>query len=448
MLSDASHRMVSRTAPNALVQHGRVHRAVYTDPDIFELEQKRIFERAWIYVGHESELPKPGDYILGQLGTQEIILVRQADGTLAGLENRCLHRGAQLAVLKKGTVRQFSCAYHAWAFGLDGALLAVPLPEGYCAESSCSQGGKSLQRIRKVESYRGFIFASNSEVSPALKDFLGGLASALDNMVDRSPSGMLVHAGGKLHMEYLGNWKLFMENAVDLVHPMFVHGTAVLAARQHSDWAQAAGTTGQTTQMLLANGLRLAEWDGVEINAHDGGHVFMGGFYRDGVIGPQPQDPVFNEYLAALEGWHGATRAREIISVDRFNNLIWPTLSVNTRFQTVRVVQPLAVDRTIITSYCFRLEGAPSEMFDLSLRFLNTASSPASLVASDDLEIFERCQQGLSQGLSDWIDISRGLSQDRQSGPRHWQGTGTSELPIRHQLAAWQHWMTLPAEAG
>lgn len=154
--------MVSSLQTNALVQHGRVHRAVYTDPDIFELEQKRVFERAWIYVGHESELPKPGDYILGQLGTQEIILVRQADGTLTGLENRCLHRGAQLAVEKKGNVRQFICAYHAWAFGLDGALLAVPLPEGYSADSGCAKSGQSLQRIRKVESYRGFIFASNA----------------------------------------------------------------------------------------------------------------------------------------------------------------------------------------------------------------------------------------------------------------------------------------------
>lgn len=440
--------MVSRLQTNALFQHGRVHRAVYTDPDVFELEQKRLFERAWIYVGHESELPKLGDYILSQLGTQEIVLVRQADGTLAGLENRCLHRGTQLAVEKKGNVRQFSCAYHAWAFGLDGALLAVPLPEGYSAGSGCTQSGQSLQRIRKVESYRGFIFASNSDVSPTLKDFLGGLASALDNMVDRSPSGVLVHDGGKLHMEYRGNWKLFMENAVDLVHPMFVHSAAVMAARHHSGWANEPGITGQTTQMLLANGLRLAEWDDVEIHAHDGGHVFMGGFYRDGVIAPQPQDPLFNAYWQALEARHGTTRAREVLSVDRFNNLIWPTLSVNTRFQTVRVVQPLAVDRTIITSYCFRLEGAPSEMFDLSLRFLNTASSPASLVASDDLEIFERCQQGLSRGLSDWVDISRGQSQDRQAGPKHWHGTGTSELPIRHQLAAWQHWMSLPAEAA
>jgi ABC-type multidrug transport system fused ATPase/permease subunit len=80
----------------------------------------------------------------------------------------------------------------------------------------------------------------------------------------------------------------------------------------------------------------------------------------------------------------------------------------------------------------------------LSLRFLNTASSPGSLVASDDLEIFERCQQGLSQGLNDWIDTSRGLGGDQAQSPSHWRGPGTSELPIRHQLQAWLHWMQNP----
>jgi hypothetical protein len=90
------------------------------------------------------------------------------------------------------------------------------------------------------------------------------------------------------------------------------------------------------------------------------------------------------------------------------------------------------------------MEGAPPEMHALSLRFLNTASSPGSLVASDDLEIFERCQQGLSQGLNDWIDTSRGLGGDQSISPSHWQAAGTSELPIRHQLQAWLQWMRTP----
>jgi hypothetical protein len=427
----------------AWVQPHRVHRGVYTDPAVFALEQQRIFQRAWVYIGHESEVPEPGDHILAHMGTQEIVLVRQANGGLAAFENRCSHRGARLVVQPKDQARQFTCAYHAWSFHLDGRLQAMPLAQGYDPEPAQDQ--RDLTRIRQVQSYRGFVFAMHSDGGPTLAQFLGGLASALDNMVDRSPSGRLVHSGGKLRMLYHGNWKLFMENAVDLVHPLFVHGGAVMVARQHPEWAALEGVTGQTTQMLLANGMKLSEWDGVDLHAHDGGHVYMGGFYRHGVIAPQRQDPVFNAYQAALMQCHGPEKAQAVLAMDRFNNLIWPNLSVNARFQTVRMVQPLAVDKTMISSYCFAMEGAPAEMHELSLRFLNTASSPGSLVASDDLEIFERCQQGLSEGLNDWIDTARGLGSDQAQSATHWRANGTSELPIRHQLQAWLHWMRAPA---
>lgn len=423
----------------ALVQPSRVHRAVYTDAGVFALEQERIFRRAWVFVGHESELPLPGDYILAHMGTQEIILVRQGDGGLAAFENRCSHRGARLLVQPKGHAQRFTCPYHAWSFRTDGGLQSMPLPRGYGDESAFL--GRGLTKIGQVQSYRGFIFARDSDWGPELSDFLGGLASALDNMVDRSPSGRLVQRGGKLQMLYRGNWKMFMENAVDLVHPMFVHGGAVSVARKHPELVEQEGITGQTAQMLLANGLLLDEWESVALHAHDSGHVYMGGFYRDGVIAPQRQDPVFLAYLAALEQSHGPDKAREVLAMDRFNNLIWPSLSVNARFQAVRMVQPLAVDQTLITSYCLAMEGAPAEMHELSLRFLNTASSPGSLVASDDLEIFERCQRGLSEGLNDWLDTGRGLVDDRTMGPTYRRAQGTSELPIRHQLQAWQHWM-------
>lgn len=440
-MSSAKAQIQESAVPDvqALFKPGQVHRTVYTDAGVFALEQERLFRQAWIYVGHESELPSPGDFILSHLGTQEIIVVRQDDGALTAVENRCSHRGARLVVQPKGQVRRFTCAYHAWSFSTDGCLQSLPLPQGYGPNPDLASRG--LRRIRQVQSYRGFIFAKDSASGPDLPEFLGGLASALDNMVDRSPSGKLVLRGGKLQMRYQGNWKLFMENAVDLVHPLFVHGGAVLVARQHPELATHDGITGQTAQMLLANGLQLGEWDGVAMHAHDGGHIYMGGFYRDGVIAPERQDPAFKAYMAALEQRHGVEKTREVLAVDRFNNLIWPNLSVNSRFQTVRMVQPLAVDQTLITSYCFAMEGAPPDMHELSLRFLNTASSPGSLVASDDLEIFERCQRGLSEGLSDWIDIDRGLGQEQRLGPTHQSAQGTSELPIRHQLQAWQRWM-------
>ncbi|MEO7404673.1 MAG: SRPBCC family protein, partial [Burkholderiales bacterium] len=199
--------------------------------------------------------------------------------------------------------------------------------------------------------------------------------------------------------------------------------------------------TAQTAQMLLSNGLTAAEFDRLPLVAYGSGHHYMGGFYRDGVIALDRADPVFDRYRALLIAAHGEKKTAEILAVDRFNNLIWPNISVNSRFAVLRHVQPIAVDRTIITSQCFRLDGAPPEMLDLTLQFLNTASSASSMVASDDLEIFERCQRGLNDATHEWIDLRRGVLAETRRSDGAIQSSGANELPIRHQFAAWQEHM-------
>ena len=419
-----------------LVRDGAVHRAAYIDPAVFALEQERIFRRAWLYVGHESEVPRPGDYVLRHLGPDEMILARQEDGGLALLHNRCAHRGARVVTQPAGNARHLRCAYHAWTYRMDGSLVGVPLPEGYAGSPRMG-----LARAARVESYRGFVFGSHASAGPGLAEFLGGLASAFDNMVDRAPAGTVSRFGGTLRLEYRGNWKMFMENAVDLVHPGFVHRSSVEAAGAHPEALAADGLTQQGAQMFLANGMRASEWDAVPLRAFPGGHVHMGGFYRRGVIAPEREDAVYRRYREALVARHGEEKAAAVLAVDRFNNLVWPNVSVNSRFAAMRVVQPLAADRTVVEVLCFRLDGAPQEMHELTLQFVNLAASPASLVASDDLEIFERCQRGLQDAASDWIDIRRGALGDRRQPDGSALGSGTSELAIRHQFATWQRYM-------
>jgi phenylpropionate dioxygenase-like ring-hydroxylating dioxygenase large terminal subunit len=422
---------------SGLIEEGRVHRRVYTDPAVFALEEERIFRRVWLYVAHESEVPNPGDYVLARVGPQEAILVRREDGGLSLLHNRCAHRGARIVTAESGNTRQLRCPYHAWSYRLDGSLIGVPLPEGY----SSPQSLPGLAAVPRVESYRGFVFASHAASGPGLADFLGGLTSAFDNLLDRAPAGTVTRFGGALRFEYRGNWKMFMENAVDLVHPNFVHRSSVEATRAQPQASGAGELTQQGVQMFLANGMKAAQWNEVPLRAFPNGHVYMGGFYREGVIAPEREDAVFERYREALVKRHGPEKAAAVLGVDRFNNLIWPTVSLNARFGAMRVVRPLAVDRTVVEVLCFRLDGAPREMHELTLQFVNLAASPASLVASDDLEIFERCQRGLAGGAHDWIDMRRGVLADRRAADGSIVAPGTSELPVRHQLAAWQAWM-------
>ena len=99
---------------------GRVHRDVYTDPDVFELEMERIFGQAWLFVGHTSQVPQPGDYITTELGRQPVIMVRHRDGDVHVLLNRCTHRGAKVVNDRKGNAPRLTCCYHGWSFDTDG----------------------------------------------------------------------------------------------------------------------------------------------------------------------------------------------------------------------------------------------------------------------------------------------------------------------------------------
>ena len=416
-----------------------MHRAAYTDPTLFEREQERIFRRAWLYVGHESEVAKPGDHIRTRLGPDEVILARREDGGLSLLHNRCAHRGARVVSEPSGQARQLRCPYHAWSYRLDGSLIGVPLADGYSPDRRLP----GLDAVPRVESYRGFIFASHAASGASLFDFLGGLRSAFDNLVDRAPAGTLTRFGGSLRLEYRGNWKMFLENAVDLVHPGFVHKSSVDAARAHPEALTADAVTQQAAQMFLANGMRATQWDDVPLHAFPGGHIYMGGFYKQGIIAAEREDAVFARYRKALVERHGEEKAAAVLSVDRFNNLIWPNISVNARFGVMRIVRPLAVDHTVVDVVCFQLDGAPPEMHELTLQFVNLAASPASLVASDDLEIFERCQRGLATPGNEWIDMSRGVLVDQRQADGATVSRGTSDLPMRHQFETWKSWMGL-----
>ena len=125
-------------------------------------------------------------------------------------------------------------------------------------------------------------------------------------------------------------------------------------------------------------------------------------------------------YRAALTERLGPERVARVLGMNRFNNIIYPNLVINAQYQQMRVTIPVSVDRTIVRIHCFRLKGAPDEMFHRAVRFLTTLGSPASMIFSDDVEMLERCQQGLASDVGPWIDFSRGIDmRPTRTGRQH-----------------------------
>ena len=122
MTIDFSAEKVFDLPPADLVREDRVAGRMYTDPEIFELEMTKIFEKTWVWVAHESELPKAGSFKSTHVGRQPVIVSCDRKGNIHTLLNRCRHRGASVCEKRSGTTNGFTCPYHAWSYGLDGTL--------------------------------------------------------------------------------------------------------------------------------------------------------------------------------------------------------------------------------------------------------------------------------------------------------------------------------------
>jgi phenylpropionate dioxygenase-like ring-hydroxylating dioxygenase large terminal subunit len=426
-----------------LVQPARVHRRLYSDPAIFDLELERIFGRAWIYVGHESQIKREGDYFCTQLATKPIIVVRGAGGEIYALHNQCAHRGAMVVASEKGTVDEFQCCYHGWTYHLDGRLKAVPLQHGYPADFDPKNPATAMLQVAQVASYRGFIFANQSASAPDLGEWLGYMRTSLDDMVDRAPDGALEVAGGVFRHTYNGNWKLYLENLCDAAHPWFTHRSSIEAAQRQNDEAHSDGSGEIAVRQMRQNGAPYSFWETqVGIWTYPNGHSFLGDYHDDTKLVAAMNDPVFAEYLAALEQKKGKEETQRILDVRRWNSNIYPNLSFMSQFQQLRVIHPIAVNRTLVCTYTFRLKGAPEKMFHNAISFANVVNGTGSLVLTDDLEVYNRIGIGVAGGVAEWQEIGRGYTSDQpdEHGGRRGRNS-TSEIYIRNMFDAWRGYM-------
>lgn len=393
---------------DALVREDRVHRSLYLDPEIFALEMRRIFERTWCYVAHESEIAAPGDYKTAHIGLQPVIVSRLDDGRLVGLLNRCTHRGSVICREERGNASFFRCPYHAWTFKSTGELIGVPGRGRYPPDFDL----RSLDatRVPRLESYRGFVFASlNPQVEP-IAAYLAQARRWLDALIDLSVEGRVSLAAGPHRHTYAGNWKLQMENGVDGYHAVFLHETYFSLQKMHAHDGDRFGPRDESLG-----------WT----SAFDNGHALLARHLPDEQMAAVRAG--FPDYYARVEALRGSERMRDLLT--QMNLFIFPNLYV--LLNQVRVIRPLGPNATDVTMYPFFLEGAPPELNAQRLREHQVAYAPTGFIGPDDYAAFDCVTEGLAASGVPWLMLARGLHDERIAADGSRIGAPSDETPQR-----------------
>ncbi len=205
------------------IERGEIDRRIFSDEEIFEREMEQIFGRAWLFLCHESQLKKPGDFFEAPMGRDNVLVVRQKDGGLKGFLNTCMHRGNAVCRAEEGNTKVFMCTYHGWTYGLDGSLIGVPGLEQFY-KNSLDRSEYGLKHVAQLDTYKGFVFATMDPTAPPLPEFLGAAGRLGIELI--AARGDMEVVPGIQKFVINCNWKFTVDNLFDWYHPSITHMSA------------------------------------------------------------------------------------------------------------------------------------------------------------------------------------------------------------------------------
>jgi anthranilate 1,2-dioxygenase large subunit len=336
---------------------------VYTDTDLYALEQERIFHGpTWNFLALECEIPNPGDYKTTYVGDAPIIVARTQEGSVSAVVNRCAHKGALVCYKRRGNVREFMCVYHNWTYDLAGNLMGVALKRGVAGKGGLStdfqQDKHGLEKLR-VETYRGLIFGTFSDKTPPFTAYIGDELAANIDRVFPKPLRVLGY-----HSQVLpNNWKLYAENNKDSYHASLLHVF-------HNTFGVVRPNMG----------------GGVKISKNGWHHL---SYTQRASLG---DDEVGREKVRSLQEQYKLKDPRmmehKLELGDNITNAIqtvFPSLVVQQILNAlaVRQIQPKGVDRTELVWTVLGFEDDDEKMKELRLK-VNNLVGPAGLISMED----------------------------------------------------------------
>ncbi|MCY1140030.1 aromatic ring-hydroxylating dioxygenase subunit alpha [Actinoplanes sp. Pm04-4] len=350
----------------------------YTDPSIFAAEQEAIFERMWFCAVRSSDIGGPGAFRTVDVGRENLIVTRSADGRARAFLNVCRHRGARVCVEEAGNVkRTFKCSYHAWAYGLDGRLVAAPnlvkMPDIDRAEYGL--------RAVETKEWLGYVWVCLADDPPSFEqDVMGACAERLGDLEALDHYAMDgLEVGRRIRYDVAANWKLIIENFMECYHCATIHPELVHVLPEFAG--------GYAAQYYVGHGAEFGR--------------DVAGFTVDGSPG-----------VAAI-GTLAAEQDRRYYAIT-----IKPQVFVNLVPDHVifHRMYPLAADRTIVECDWLFLPEVVASGVDLT-----RSVELFDRVNRQDFEACERCQPSMS---------SRAYAQ------------GGVLVPSEHHIGAFHSWVT------
>jgi phenylpropionate dioxygenase-like ring-hydroxylating dioxygenase large terminal subunit len=428
-----------------LVQEDRVHRLVYTDPAIFEAEMTHVFGGTWTYLAHESEIPNENDFITRRLGLRPLIIVRDMNGQIRALYNRCTHRGTTLCRWAKGNTKSFQCPYHGWNFLNTGTLRGVPWPEGYAVDLRDPK--YNLAQVPRLESYRGFIFGTLNADALPLTEHLGPITKPIDDWLDRNPGGKVVVCEAN-RLKFKGNWKLAYDNSCDGYHVAYSHRSLLETENRF------AGDN--------AKGMAYYR------NSPDGTAMYMqytghGNHFKDkrpmlekrpgGLWALEGAHPGMEHYEAEFRRRYGerANALLDLAGSEPVNINVFPNFSLLGNH--IQVFEPVSVGETNAVWYGTMIVDANGDLgdavTDINALRMRTQESFPNFGEVDDVANFEQIQVGLMAIEDEWVYQHRGLGvpgRVKTLPDGSIVAPATDEAFMREHFKEWKRLMKTPSK--
>ncbi|MBM3396506.1 MAG: hypothetical protein FJY37_18140, partial [Betaproteobacteria bacterium] len=234
------------------------------------------------------------------------------------------------------------------------------------------------------------------------------------------------------------NWKFFMENQLDALHPSVTHqSTGIAAGRVEKRLTQEGQTPPLYYHYLSTFASPFEKWDSVQTVNFPRGHGILKGY-----MGLRPQDPDTKAYEALMYKAYGQEQAEVYLNRSIHHVLVYPYLSVQSPLQQLRCLRPIAPNKTLSEIWHFRLKGVPPAIYRRSLWYFNLVNSPATMINADDLENWSKGQLGLESRGGDWVSFHRNHGGDTTEDGVTYSNKGTSEAVMRNQFKAWVEYLS------